>query len=163
MHTQEAHRHTPNVFHLLKCHERMIVHTVHLHFYPWGLRYGLDTGEGPIVTHPSALLSIYTINLQPHLPLISHAHPAGVPTPTAWQCHLPARETTGGIWSLGAEITKRLKIDPGNRDVVFPNPLTSNPSDIFLYCLVWFTIGRRLCGLKRTRMLWSCRGVHTGS
>lgn len=66
---------------------------------------------------------------------INHAHPAGVPAPTAWQCHLPARETTGGMWSLGAEITKRLKIDPGNRDVVFPNPLTSNPSDIFLYCL----------------------------
>lgn len=50
------------------------------------------------------------------------------------------------MWSLGPEITKWVKIDPGNGDVAFPNPLTSNPSHICLYCLVCFTRGVRLRG-----------------
>lgn len=89
----------------------------------------------------------------PHYP-ISTPHPAGAPAHTAWQCQPSARETTGGMWGPGPEITKRLKIDPGNGDVAFPNPLTSNPSHICLYCLVCFTRGVRLHGLRRRRMLW---------
>lgn len=79
-----------------------------------------------------------------------------------WQCQLSARATTGGMWGLGPEITKRLKIDPGNGDVAFPNPLTSNPSHICLYCLACFTRGVRLCGLRRMRMLWRWRGSTQG-
>lgn len=103
----------------------------------------------PLLLHPSTLSGF---NPTPHYP-ISTPHPAGVPAHTAWQCQLSARETTGGMWGLGPEITKRLKIDPGNGDVAFPSPLTSNPSHICVYCLVCFTRWLRLCGLRRMRML----------
>lgn len=63
------------------------------------------------------------------------------------------------MWGLGPEITEQLKIDPGNGDVVFSNPLTSNPSHICLYCLVCFTRGVRLSAEDAEKV----EGVHTGS
>lgn len=69
---------------------------------------------------------------------ISTPHPAATPAHTAWQCQLSARKTTGGMRGLGPEITNRVKIDPGNGDVTFPNPLTSNPH--ISISIVWFAL-----------------------
>lgn len=63
-----------------------------------------------------------------------------------------ASSPTGGMWGLGSEITKRLKIDFGNREVALPNPLTSNPSHICRYCLVCFTTGASFGWLGRMRL-----------
>ncbi|TKS86447.1 Homeobox protein OTX2 [Collichthys lucidus] len=107
------------------------------------------TTSGMDLLHPSVGYPEGTNGTRQALPTYSHSrfqcmfagqHPA-TSRSTTWQCQLSARETTGGMWGLGPQITKRLEIDPGNRDVAFPNPLNSNPSHIYLYCLVCFTRG----------------------
>lgn len=90
----------------------------------------------PLLRHPS------TRSGDNPTPTLSHQHPHPAGAPTAWQCQLSARETTGGIWRQGPQITEQLKIDPGNGDVAFPNPLTCNPSHICLFCLDCFTRGK---------------------
>lgn len=118
--------------------------------------------ERTFLFYPSAPPFIHTIRLPPRVDYLSTPHLAGAPAHIAWQCQCSTRETTGGMRGPGPEIIEQLKIDPRNGDVAFPNPLTSNPSDVCLYCLVCFTIRVRLVKLRKVRMLWRWRGSTQG-
>lgn len=107
--------------------------------------------QGPFVTHPKASSAGY--KLTPLLPILPYQHPTFDRSSNSRSLAMAARHTSGGMWGLGPEITKQLKIDFGNGDVAFPNPLTCNPSHICLYCLfVFFTARVRFCRLGRMRI-----------
>lgn len=120
--------------------------------------WGGDIERGPIITHSSALPSTHTIGIQALSPL-SNQHPAPRRSSSSHHLALPAlnqRDHWTTIQGLRPEMTKQWKNDPGNGDVASPDPLTSNPSPICLYCLVC-SRGARSCRLRRMRMLWGMR------